>query len=307
MHLLDHNTLYPAIARLQIQLFYLYKDLSGPYDMCFTGLTNTACFVIENLKILYDKPSNYTGSPMFIINGLVSACAVLLRLLKSSMGRKIDTDGKAKTALFAGINLLKYMILDAKDLASKCAVVMMQVWNSSKAFRKADGSEYPTLRIRSRLVMSPVMDMACWWREEYDPDELVQPTVPVLSQRNETATAGISSNDSNRVRNTYSSNNNDHTTTTTTTNNNGDDKNNFNTSNQSNGDEPQLASGFFFSDLANVGSEFGFINDEFLTDFEWAMGNESSSSLPPAAYQDVAWLSGSTNGSRNAEDNLPPI
>lgn len=165
----DHNTLYPTIARLQIQVFYLYKDLTGPYDDCFNRLTNTACSVIDHVKVLYDRVETYAASPSFIINGLILACAILLRLLKSSMARKIDAE-KAKTSLFIGLNLTKYTILDPKDISSKFSLAMNQVWNSSKAFRKGDGTEYSTLRIRSRLVMSPLIDMAWWWREEFEPE-----------------------------------------------------------------------------------------------------------------------------------------
>jgi hypothetical protein len=254
----DHNTLYPTIARLQIQVFYLYKDLSGPYDSCFTRLTNTACSVIDHLRVLYDKPETYAGSPMFIINVLILACSILLRLLKSSMSSKIDGE-KAKNALFAGINLMKYMILDAKDIVSKCSTALNQLWNSPKAFRKADGSEYATLRIRSRLVISPMIDMACWWREEYEPDVLPQ---------------------------------------------NGDDATNDNQVSNDNNEVPVAT----FPNMAIFSSEFGFLNDEFLTDFQWAVDGSNGGNdylLPPEAYSDLAWPS--FGGANSAEFNLPPI
>ncbi|EED13666.1 C6 transcription factor (Leu3), putative [Talaromyces stipitatus ATCC 10500] len=245
----NHNTLYPTIARLQIQVFYLYKDLTGPYDICFTRLTDTACSVIDHLRVLYDKPELYVCSPIFITNALVSASAILLRLLKSSMSSKIDAE-KAKISFFAGISLLKHMVLDAKDLASKCAIALTQVWNSPKAFRKADGSEYATLRIRSRLVMSPVIELACWWREEFEMDD-------------------------------------------------DDDAANDNTTNPAFGEnemQPNL------TDTVNdLGTEFQFLNDEFLTDFEWAFDNEYL--LPTEAYSDVAWLANATASA----NSLPPI
>lgn len=196
---------------------------------------------------------------MFIINVLVLASSVLLRLLKSPMSSKIDGE-KAKNALFAGINLMKYMILDAKDIASKCSIALNQLWNSPKAFRKADGSEYTTLRIRSRLVISPVIDMACWWREEYEPDAL-----PPAPPSNNEEGAG------NEASNTNSNND------------------------------------LFFapiSNMATVGSEFGFLNDEFLTDFEWALDGGNGGSdylLPSEAYSDLAWPVTSV------DLNLPPI
>lgn len=247
----DHNTLYPTIARLQIQVFYLYKDLGGSFDSCFLRLTSTACSVIDHMRVLYDKSETYAGSPMFIINALILASSVLLRLLKSSISSKLDSE-KAKNALFAGLNLMKYMVLDAKDIASKCSFALNQLWNSPKAFRKADGSEYTTLRIRSRLVISPVIDMAWWWREEYEPD--VPSSAP---EKNEDGAR-------NEAGNTNSNND-------------------------------SLVGPI--SDMANVGSEYGFLNDEFLADFEWALdgGNGGIDYLLPAeAYT-------------GADLNLPPI
>lgn len=239
-------------------MFYLYKDLSGSFDSCFLRLTSTACSVIDHVRVLYDKPETYAGSPMFIINALILASSVLLRLLKSSMSSKIDSE-KAKNALFSGLNLMKYMILDAKDIASKCSNALNQLWNSAKAFRKADGSEYGTLRIRSRLVISPVIDMAWWWREEYEPDAL-----PSAPENNEDG-------GSNEVSNTNSNN--------------------------------DLLFGPI-SNMATVGSEHGFLNDEFLTDFEWALDGGNGGIdylLPPEAYSDLAWPA------TGADLNLPPI
>lgn len=178
------------------------------------------------------------------------------------MSSKIDGE-KAKNALFAGLNLMKYMILDANDIASKCSTALNQLWNSPKAFRKADGSEYPTLRIRSRLVMSPVIDMACWWREEYEPD--APPTAPPNNE----------DGPSNEVSNSNSNSNN----------------------------ELLFAP---ISNMANVGSEFGFLNDEFLTDFEWALDGSNGGNdylLPLEAYSDLAWPAATSS----ADLNLPPI
>jgi hypothetical protein len=154
-------------------VFYLYKDLTGAFNDCFIRLVNTACSVIEHMKVLFDRPETYVASPMFTTNAMILACASLLRLLKSSMGSKVDVE-RAKSYLFSGIATLKYAILDPNDMAAKCSLAMNQVWNSSKAFRKSDGTEYSTLRIRSRLVMSPVIDLAWWWREEFEPEEVAQ-------------------------------------------------------------------------------------------------------------------------------------
>ncbi|OGM47736.1 Zn(II)2Cys6 transcription factor [Aspergillus bombycis] len=61
------------------------------------------------------------------------------------------------------------MSVQNNDAAAKTVIVLNQLWNSTKAFRKSDGSDFPTLRIRSRLMLSPVVDAVWWWREEHDP------------------------------------------------------------------------------------------------------------------------------------------
>jgi hypothetical protein len=61
------------------------------------------------------------------------------------------------------------MSTDRTDTAAKTITVVNQLWNSSKAFRKADGSEYTALRIRSRLILSQILDAVWWWRDEFDP------------------------------------------------------------------------------------------------------------------------------------------
>lgn len=61
------------------------------------------------------------------------------------------------------------MTVGSNDMAAKMVLVLNQLWNSSKAFRKPDGVESTALRIRSRLVVSPVVDAVWWWRDEFDP------------------------------------------------------------------------------------------------------------------------------------------
>ena len=92
----------------------------------------------------------------------------LLRILKCFASRDLDIE-RAKACFFTAINLEKQMSVESNDSPAKAVIILNQLWNSSKAFRKADGSEYTALRIRSRLVLSPVLDAVWWWRDEFDP------------------------------------------------------------------------------------------------------------------------------------------
>lgn len=88
-------------------------------------------------------------------------------MLKGTTPQDLDLE-RARASLFTGINLAKQMSLDSNDLATKSVIFLNQLWTSTKAFRKSDGSEYTALRIRSRLVLSLILDAVWWWRDEFD-------------------------------------------------------------------------------------------------------------------------------------------
>lgn len=164
----DSNALHTTLCRLHIRVLYFYKDLAAPHDGCFSKLQSTACSFIDQVAILCDKSEFCPASPLFVTMGLITSCCTLLRLLKSIVSRDLDVE-RSKSCLFSGINMLKRVSIHSDDMAIKCATIVNQLWNSSKAFRKLDGTEHTTLRIRSRLVMAPILDAVWWWREEYDP------------------------------------------------------------------------------------------------------------------------------------------
>jgi hypothetical protein len=156
---------YTTLCRLHIRVLHFYKSLHGTHDGCFSGLSDTACTLIDCMAALGEKPGFHPASPLFMTSALALACSSLLRLLKSAISRDLDTE-RARSCFFRAINMLKAMTVDQDDTASLAVTIFNHLWNSPKAFRKADGSEYPTLRIRSRLAISPLIDGIWWWREE---------------------------------------------------------------------------------------------------------------------------------------------
>lgn len=162
------NALYTTLCRLHVQVLYFYKDLAAPNDGYFSRLQSTACSFLDQVAALCEKPGFCPTSPVFVNMAIVLSCCTLLRLLKSMVSRDLDIE-RSRSCLFSGINLLKRVAVDNDDTPGKCATILTQLWSSSKAFRRLDGTEYTTLRIRSRLVMAPILDSVWWWREEYDP------------------------------------------------------------------------------------------------------------------------------------------
>jgi predicted ATPase len=118
--------------------------------------------------------SNPVSLPSYIVCALLYASYALLRILKSSIAILSGEEDEAKTSLFLAIGLMKSLSIDNNDMCSKSCMYLTQLWNSSRAFKKADGTDMLDLRARSRLNGSHVVDAILWWREEFDPHFKVQ-------------------------------------------------------------------------------------------------------------------------------------
>jgi hypothetical protein len=125
--------------------------------------------LIDYIQALADRMGSLFMAPVQISFGLLLASMSLLRILKSDFASSGLDTSRAQASFFAAINLAKQMSTDRSDTPAKMITVLNQLWNSTKAFRKADGSEYTALRIRSRLILSQILDAVWWWRDEYDP------------------------------------------------------------------------------------------------------------------------------------------
>lgn len=123
--------------------------------------------MVDSILTLGQKLDDLSTAPVQVNFGLLVASVSLLRILKSSASHTLDHE-KARSSFFTAINLTKQMSIESNDVPAKTVIVLNQLWNSSKAFRKSDGSEYTALRIRSRLVFSVVLDAVWWWRDEFD-------------------------------------------------------------------------------------------------------------------------------------------
>ncbi|EAW14386.1 Zn(II)2Cys6 transcription factor [Aspergillus clavatus NRRL 1] len=161
------DKLSTALGRLSIQVFHFFKTQTISSTGCLARVLTTACRVIDCIEALGQKMNCLTATPIQINFGLLLASVSLLRILKGPASYNLDLD-RARLSFFAGIGLAKEMSVEPNDTAAKTVLILNQLWNSTKAFRKSDGSEYTALRIRSRLVLSPVLDAVWWWRDEFD-------------------------------------------------------------------------------------------------------------------------------------------
>ncbi|KAJ5953051.1 uncharacterized protein N7479_011464 [Penicillium vulpinum] len=166
----DDERYHLLLCRMSIQSFHFYKTQTLVSSGCLPHLIVTACNLIDYVQALADRIGSLFMAPVQISFGLLLASMSLLRILKSDFASSGLDTSRAQASFFATINLAKQMSTDRSDTAAKMVTVLNQLWNSNKAFRKADGSEYTALRIRSRLILSQILDAVWWWRDEYDPN-----------------------------------------------------------------------------------------------------------------------------------------
>lgn len=166
--MLDSDRLECDFARLYVTSFYFLKQDKDSYATSFDKIQQVARVVIAKVERLTRNVANPVSLPSYIINGLLFASYALLRILKSSVPFLSGESEAARSSLFTAIGLLKSYSIDTNDMCSKSYMCLTQLWNSPRAFKKADGSDMLELRARSRLNGSFVVDAILWWREETD-------------------------------------------------------------------------------------------------------------------------------------------
>lgn len=233
---------------MAIQTFHLYKNQTLVSSGCYPRILVTACSLIDYIQSLSERVGFLSMAPVQMAFALLLASTALLRILKSNVASQGLETGRARASLFTAINLAQQMSVDSADLAAKTVTVLKAVWNSSRAFRKMDGTEYNSLRIRSRLVLSPIVDTVWWWRDEFDPGarsvrSAVEPAQGNGYTRSRYSGAAESSgpvSDTNR----------------------------------------EVTSGATTSTASERNDTFH-LDEQFLADFEWALGDDALFSLDP--------------------------
>ena len=98
---------------------------------------------------------------------MILAAFIILKISRSYLAGRVDL-GSGEKAYFAAIVSLREFSLQNDDLYARGAMILTQLWTSSRVFRRPDGViDALTLRIRTRLSMSVVFDCFWWWREEF--------------------------------------------------------------------------------------------------------------------------------------------
>ena len=106
-------------------------------------------------------------SQSFVDRTICLAGFSILRLVRSPLAQHLDL-AAGEQAFFQAVQFLKSVSLQPGDIGMRTALIMHDLWNSNKVFRRKDGRiESLGLRLRTRLSMSVSYDMFWYWREEF--------------------------------------------------------------------------------------------------------------------------------------------
>ncbi|KAI5270830.1 hypothetical protein E4T47_05806 [Aureobasidium subglaciale] len=158
-----------SISKLYIRSLYFLKQDHTSYLATFDKIQQVSRQVITNVDSLMRRATNPVSLPYYIVCALIFATYALLRVLKSAVPILHSEREEARASFFHALGLMKKLSIDNSDMCNKSVTYLTQLWNSSRAFKKADGSDQLSLRARSRLNGSHVVDAIVWWREEFDP------------------------------------------------------------------------------------------------------------------------------------------
>lgn len=165
------DSLQLSCARVHIMAFHFFAHPTNPGpDMDgFSRLFSLCVAVIETAynMIMTDHTSLPSVSQSFIDRTIALAGFAILRLVRSSLAQHLDV-AVGEQAFSHAVQFLKNVSLQPGDIGIRTALIMNDLWQSNRVFRRKDGRLEPlALRLRTRLSMSISYDMFWYWREEF--------------------------------------------------------------------------------------------------------------------------------------------
>jgi hypothetical protein len=162
--------LYFNCGRLHINTFYFFSTLSTTQDIDYDGLVGLygiSCRVINNARAVFYSNNATASCTAYVHRTMTLAAFIILKILRSCLASRVDLRTGEK-AYFTVIVSLRASSLENDDLHARGAMILTQLWTSTRLFRGPDGVVNGlSLRIRTRSSMSVVFDCFWWWREEF--------------------------------------------------------------------------------------------------------------------------------------------
>ncbi|UPX17520.1 uncharacterized protein EKO05_0007869 [Ascochyta rabiei] len=163
----DLDSLQLSCARIHVMAFHFFAHPMSPdadglsrfYSLCVSTI-NAAAAMAQQVHFA-------SVSQSFVDRTICLAGFSILRLVRSPLAQHLDL-ASGEQAFFQAAQFLKNVSLQPGDIGVRTAMIMHDLWNSSKVFRRKDGRiESLGLRLRTRLSMSVSYDMFWYWREEF--------------------------------------------------------------------------------------------------------------------------------------------
>ncbi|KAL6708534.1 hypothetical protein ACN47E_002515 [Coniothyrium glycines] len=165
----DLDTLQLSCARIHVMSFHFFAHPTNPgpdpdglsrfYSLCVSVIQTATNLTMTNFTTLASV------SQSFIDRTVTLAGFSVLRLVRSSLAQHLDV-AAGERAFAQAVQFLKNVSLQEGDIGQRTALIMQDLWNSDRTFRRKDGQLDPlVLRLRTRLSMSVSYDMFWYWRE----------------------------------------------------------------------------------------------------------------------------------------------
>ncbi|CAO2651831.1 Nn.00g001140.m01.CDS01 [Neocucurbitaria sp. VM-36] len=167
----DLDTLQLNCARIHVMAFHFFAHPTNPgpdadglsrfYSLCVSVIQTATTMTMTQ------QTAFASVSQSFIDRTITLAGFTILRLVRSPLAQHLDLAAGEK-AFFQAVQFLKNVSLQQGDIGLRTALIMNDLWGSSRVFRRKDGRvESLGLRLRTRLSMSVSYDMFWYWREEF--------------------------------------------------------------------------------------------------------------------------------------------
>lgn len=163
------DSLQLSCARIHVMAFHFFAHPTNPgpdadglsrfYSLCIAVIQTASDLATTNFTTLASV------SQSFVDRTVTLAGFTVLRLVRSPLAQHLDV-ATGERAFSQAVQYLKSVSLQKGDIGERTALIMKDLWNSDRTFRRKDGQLDPlALRLRTRLSMSVSYDMFWYWRE----------------------------------------------------------------------------------------------------------------------------------------------
>lgn len=152
---------------MSLQTMHFYESPQQLDSVNLVQLYLTSCAVINLMHDMDHSSALGTSSTLYMFHGLMLAATNLLRLLRGLITQSTEESQKSEATFFQSVTLMKKMSVANDDIPGRCADLLSKLWTSQRLFRRSDGTLAPELRIRTRLALSPLVDVLWWYRAEF--------------------------------------------------------------------------------------------------------------------------------------------